>query len=290
MDDFFKYVTPGQEDKNWGLYLNCVGKAKIEKGSVYPPTAHPSGYYFTYEKGRILNEYQINYITEGAGIYENRSGRYKIIPGSLLITRPGDWHRYRPKRSTGWVEHYVGFSGYITKQFFAQPWYSGHKAVVNIGYREEIIDAYYKIFEYVIKEKPGYQQVAAGMVIQLLGLIVSIDRQKGFSGKRIETIIRNACFMIRENVDSEIDFKQFSDKNYISYAYFRKMFKRYTGVSPVQYHLQLKMMRAKEMLLHSDKFIKEIGYDLGFRSICYFSRIFKKKLGASPSEIRKDGI
>ena len=65
------------------------------------------------------------------------------------------------------------------------------------------------------------------------------------------------------------------------------MFKKYTGVPPVQYHLDLKILRAKEMLLSTDKIIKEISYDLGFQSIYYFSRVFKKKLGVSPSEIRK---
>ena len=46
-------------------------------------------------------------------------------------------------------------------------------------------------------------------------------------------------------------------------------------------------VRAKEMLLYTDKSIKEISYDMGFQSIYYFSRIFKNKLGVSPSEIRK---
>ena len=103
----------------------------------------------------------------------------------------------------------------------------------------------------------------------------------------VEQIIQNACFIIRESVDQEIDFKCFAEKNNIGYSYFRKMFKKYTGVPPVQYHLDLKILRAKEMLLSTDKIIKEISYELGFQSIYYFSRVFKKKLGVSPSEIRK---
>ncbi len=287
MEDLCKYVTPGQEDMDWGLYCTCVGQANIEPGLVYPPHNHPSGYYFTFARGRILNEYQINYITEGEGFYENHRGKYKINPGSLLITKPGDWHRYRPKKNTGWRERYVGFTGHIAESVFSQPWFRQHKAVIDIGNREEIIDTYYKIFEYVTEEKPGYQQVAAGMIMKLLGFLVSIDKQKGFSGKRVEQIIQKACFMIRENVESEIDFKIFADDSNIGYSYFRKMFKKYTGVPPVQYHLDLKMMRAKELLLFSDKIIKEISYELGFQSIYYFSRVFKSKLGVSPSEIRK---
>ena len=287
MDAFFKYVNPGQEDKDWGLFLNCAGKAIINPSVVYPPTDHPSGYYFTYEIGRILNEYQINYITEGEGVYENNSGKYPIQPGSLLITKPGEWHRYRPKKSTGWIEHYIGFTGYIAHQVFGRPWFTQKNAVVQIGNREEIIDTYYKIFDYITEEKPGYQQVAAGMIMKLLGFIVSMDKQKDFSGKRVEKIIQDACFMIRENVESEFDFQSFAEESKIGYSYFRKMFKKYTGVPPVQYHLDLKILRAKEMLLYTDKSIKEISYDLGFQSIYYFSRIVKNKLGISPSEIRK---
>jgi AraC-like DNA-binding protein len=287
VESFFKYVNPGQEDKDWGLYLNCAGKADIKPGVVYPPTTHPSGYYFTHENGRILNEYQINYITDGEGEYENRGGKLSVSPGSLMITKPGEWHRYRPKKDRGWVEHYVGFTGHIAHQVFGRPWFTEKKPVIRVGNREEIIDTYYKIFTYVMEEKPGYQQVAAGMIMKLLGFIVSLDKQKDFSGKRVEKIIQNACFTIRENVESEINFRAFAEEHHIGYSYFRKMFKKYTGVPPVQYHLDLKVLRAKEMLLYTDKSIKEISFELGFQSIYYFSRIVKNKLGMAPTEIRK---
>jgi len=269
------------------LYLNCAGKASIGPGVVYPPPNHPSGYYFTYEKGRILSEYQINYITEGAGMYEDASGRYRIEPGSLLFIRPGIWHRYRPRKTTGWTEHYVGFNGKISDQLFGQQWFAEKRPVLRAGHSEEIIDTYYKIFGYVKGEKPGYQQVSAAMVMKLLGFIVSLDKQKNFSGKRIEKIIQGACFTIREQVDSKFDFQAFAATNHIGYSYFRKMFKKYTGVSPLNYHMELKLLRAKEMLLNTDLSVKEIGFGLGFHSIHYFSRLFKKKTGFSPTEIRR---
>ncbi|MEN8156646.1 MAG: AraC family transcriptional regulator [Bacteroidota bacterium] len=287
MEPFFKYVNPGQEDKDWGLYLSCAGKAEVKPGVTYPPTTHPSGYHFSFDRGRVLDEYQINYITDGAGLYENRGGKFNVTPGSMIFTKPGQWHRYKPKKTAGWVEHYVGFSGYIAHQVFGRPWFTQKNAVVEVGYREEIIDTYYKIFNYVKEEKPGYQQVAAGMVMKLLGFIVSMDKQKDFSGKRVEKIIQNACFSIREHVETEINFQSFAEENHIGYSYFRKMFKKYTGVPPVQYHLDLKILRAKEMLLYTDKSVKEISYALGFQSIYYFSRIFKNKLGVAPTEIRK---
>ena len=288
MDDFFKYLTPGEEDKRWGLYINVAGKVNIlPDKATYPSHDHPTGYFFTWESGRVLEEYQIHYITSGSGVYENHRGIYNVKPGSLIITKPGVWHRFRPNEKTGWMENYVGFNGVIPEELFTQACFSSLKPIKDIGNREEIIDTYHKIFEFVQEEKPGFQQVAAGMIMKLLGYMVSIEKQRNFSGKRIEKIIQNVCFEIREHIEKEIDFKQYADDNHIGYSYFRKMFKKYTGVPPVQYQLDLKIMRAKEMLLATDKIIKEISFELGFQSTYYFSRVFKNKTGVSPSQIRK---
>jgi AraC-like DNA-binding protein len=158
--------------------------------------------------------------------------------------------------------------------------------VVAIGELEEFVDTYQKIFDFVIEEKPGYQQVAAGMIMKLLGYIVSFRRQGAFTGKRIEKIIREVCFYIRENLEKDLDFKKIAENNNLAYSYFRKMFKNYTGVPPSKYHLDLKIIRAKDMILSTGKSIKEISFELGFQSNFYFSRAFKSKMGVSPSEIR----
>lgn len=288
VDDFFKYLTPGEEDRAWGIYMNCAGKVVIQEGQQsYPSPEHPSAYFFTWERGRILNEYQVNYITHGSGIYESETGQVQVRPGSLLVTPPGLWHRYRPDRKTGWTENFVGFDGTIPRQIFAQgrPW--TERVVHHIGMREEFIDTYHKIFEIALEEKPGFQQVASGMIMKLLGFMVSLEKQRNFSNKRIEKVIRKVCFEIRENIGQEMDFQRYAEENHMGYSYFRKMFKQYTGIAPLQYQLDLKIQRAREMLISTDKTIKEIAFELGFQSIHYFSRIFKKKTGMAPSEIRK---
>nr|WP_321450672.1 AraC family transcriptional regulator [uncultured Carboxylicivirga sp.] len=286
MKDFFKYLTAGEEDRAWGLFLTVAGKSYIKPGSSYPPSEHPSGYYFTWENGRVLNEYQINYITEGRGTLENDRGKFAVKPGSLMIIRKGEWHRYRPVKSSGWQEHYIGFDGTLAHHFLQKNQVLQGQSVIDCGDHEDIIDTYFRIFELAQNEAPGNHHIASGFIIKLLGYIVARQKHRTFAGTQIEKLIQEARFHMRKNIEKEIDLEKLAQDNCIGYSYFRKMFKKYTGISPHQYYLDLKLMRAKEMILTTDKSIKEISYDLGFQSIHYFSRLFKKKVGQNPSEIR----
>ncbi len=287
MKDFFKYLTPSEEDINWGLYLNVAGKSTAPSNKTYPSKEHPTGYYFDYRKGRTLPEFQINYITEGQGSYENKNEQKIIKTGSLIIVRNDQWHRYRPNIRSGWTENYIGFNGKLAAHFLEINKVLQGESVIFCGIHEELIDTYYKIFTLVQEEKPGFQQIASGLIIKMIGYIVAFQKQKLFTGKSIEKSIEHAKFHIRENVEKSIDIEKLANELNIGYSYFRKMFKTYTGLSPHQYCLDLKIMRAKELLLTSNQSIKEIAYQLGFESIHYFSRFFKQKTGLSPSELRK---
>jgi hypothetical protein len=165
MKGYFKYLTPGKEDTDWGLFLNVAGMAQIETNTLYPPKEHPSEYYFDWNAGRTLQEYQLIYITEGAGIFENKHGKFQLKAGSLLFIFPNEWHRYRPIKKTGWTENYVGFSGSFATQFIDKMEFTWKQPVAQCGIHEEIIDTYLKIFALVEKERPGFQQVASGMLI-----------------------------------------------------------------------------------------------------------------------------
>lgn len=282
----FKYLTLSEEDIDWGLYLKVAGTAQIPPYNQYPLPNHPSEYFFSWQEGRVLNEFQVNFITEGSGILENRYGTFPLKQGSIFILFPGEWHRYRPLELTGWTENYVGFNGQLARKLLTPPRFSPTTPVFNFGSKEEVLDTYLKIFDLIQQEKPGYQQIASGMVMKLLGYILSFEKQKGFSGKPIVKIVEAIRFEIRQNMEKDIDLKELARVHHVSYSFFRKMFKKYTGVAPGQYHLQLRITRAKELLLTSGKSIKEISYELGFQSIYYFSHLFKKREGVSPSQFR----
>jgi len=287
-ESFVKYIHASPLDKEWGLYLTVAGYAQIPSSLVYPPRVHPSGYYFTWEKGRVLQEYQINYITEGSGIFETSSEQFQVIPGSMLILRPGQWHRYKPDPETGWTEHYIGFNGDFCSNLFHEGFFQTGKPVIYVGFQESILKLFFEVIQQVKDEKAGYQQVSAANTTLMLSKILSVLRNQEFAGKTIERIIRKACLYFRENVNANVNIEKLATDLNVGYSYFRQMFRKYTGISPTQYHLSLRIQKAKDLLVSTDLSFKEIANDLGFESYFYFSRIFKDKTGKSPMEFRKD--
>ena len=274
-------------NQRWGLYLTVAGLSKIPPHSPYPPKKHPSVYQFSWEKGRVLHEFQISYITRGHGTFENRHGKYEVGPGSVFFLFPGEWHRYRPDDETGWDEYYLGFSGKFSGQIMSQRYFNKAVPVSVIGHHESMLEQFQQAIALVEEESAGCQQICAGIVIGILGSFVAHRKREYFSGKPIEEIIQKARFHLRENAQRDVDMQQLAETFNVGYSYFRRMFKSYTGISPNQYHLQLRIQKAREMLLYSNKSIKAIAIDLGFESVYYFSRIFKQKTGMPPSQFRE---
>lgn len=91
---------------------------------------------------------------------------------------------------------------------------------------------------------------------------------------------------MRENIDREISIQSISEEVGISYESFRKQFKNYIGMSPLQYFLSLKIERAKELLTTTRMSIKEIAYSMNFESPDYFCSQFRRKTGRKPSDFR----
>ena len=287
-ESFVKYINAGPNDKEWGLFLTVAGYERIPPSLSYPPKVHPSGYFFTWEKGRVLKEYQINYITEGSGIFETSTDQFQVVPGSVLILHPGMWHRYRPDQNTGWNEHYIGFNGSFCLKLFNDVFFQSAKPVLYIGFQESILKHFFEIIQLVKDEKSGHQQVCAANTILMLSKILSVIRNQEFAGKTIERTIRKACLYLRENVNTNVNIENLATELNVGYSYFRQMFRKYTGIPPTQYHLSLRIQKARELLVSSEMTIKEIANELGFESYFYFSRIFKDKTGKSPLEYRKE--
>jgi DNA-binding IclR family transcriptional regulator len=87
--------------------------------------------------------------------------------------------------------------------------------------------------------------------------------------------------------DADFVIEGVADELHVSYSWFRKAFKKETGLSPKGYFLRLKLDRAKKLLSEGDETISETAERLGFESANYFSVFFKSRTGLTPSQFQK---
>jgi AraC-like DNA-binding protein len=283
----FKYLLVNERDKKFGLTVNTVGFQPIAPNTVYPSTDHPKSYYFNPDKGRILSEYQILYISKGKGSFRSESTKKTSIEkGHIMLLFPGQWHTYCPSKNTGWNEYYIGFQGAVIDELVNNEFISRDNQVLDVGVNEELVNLFSTAIQAAKDEKKAAQQYLAGIVLHIIGMILSHSQNKNFEINHLGQIIEKAKIIMTENIHRQIDIQEIATNLGTSYSWFRKAFKEYTGYAPAQYFQELKLRKAKELLTETNLSIKEIAYELDFSSYEYFLSFFKKRVGVTPSEYR----
>lgn len=283
-----KYLVVNPRDVQWGLTVSTVGYEEIGVADTYPTRGHADGYYFDIDKGRVLNEYQLLYITEGEGIFN--SAHAKDIPlkaGDLFLLFPGEWHTYHPTGKNGWKSYWIGFKGKNVDDRVKAGFLSVDKPIFHVGFSADIIRLYEEAYKRAQEEAPYSQQILAGIVNHLVGLMYALERSMELSKDHTRVdMINLGRLRIRESLEVDLTIQQVAEELGVSYSNFRKLFKEFTGISPALYLQDLRLQRAKELLATTTLSIKEIAYRLRFESPDYFSSKFKIKTGKKPSEFR----
>ena len=283
-----KYLVVNPRDVQWGLTVSTIGYEEIGVADTYPTRGHADGYYFDIDKGRVLNEYQLLYITEGEGIFN--SAHAKDIPlkaGDLFLLFPGEWHTYHPTGKNGWKSYWIGFKGKNVDDRVKAGFLSVDKPIYHVGFSADIIRLYEEAYKRAQEEAPYLQQILAGIVNHLVGLMYALERSMELSKDHTRVdMINLARLRIRESLEVDLTIQQVAEELGVSYSNFRKLFKEFTGISPALYQQDLRLQRAKELLATTTLSIKEIAYRLRFESPDYFSSKFKIKTGKKPSEFR----
>lgn len=283
-----KYLVANAHDSLWGLTISTVGYDEIGPDEDYPTHGHADGYYFNIENGRVLNEYQLLYVTEGMGIFHSASVPEALLKaGDLFLLFPGEWHSYHPLKKTGWKSYWIGFRGKNMDDRVRAGFLSPQKPIYHVGYSAMVNDMYQFGLKTAKEEAAYVQQTLAGVVNLLIGLMYSLERNIVLNTNHEHVdMVNKARLRIRESLEADLTIQHIAAEMGVSYSNFRKLFKEYTGISPSLYQQDLRLQRAKELLTTTDLSIKQIAYQLRFDSPDYFSSKFKAKTGMKPSAFR----
>lgn len=287
-DGKFKYLVCSQRDVDWGITVNTVGSALIEPGyAAYPPKkGHPDAFYFTPSRGRVLDSYQLLYITRGRGqFFTSPDKSMPVKEGDMIALQPQRWHSYFPDKRTGWQEYWIGFEGVNIDSRFENGFLRRDQAVYHLGVHAGIVALYNQAVLVAMQEKAAYQQYLAGIANLILGMTMYYAQNSSFDDHTALQIDKAKAIM-QENLFGEISPEDVARMVNMSYSWFRKTFKDYTGLAPAHYITRLKVEHAKHLLSTTDRTVKEIAYELNFGELSYFSQVFRRATGLTPVEYR----
>lgn len=100
-------------------------------------------------------------------------------------------------------------------------------------------------------------------------------------------IIEDAKAYIEQNYMEPHSLFELGKRYGMGGKYFSDVFRRYTGVSPINYLINYRMEQARKLLLQTDCSVREIGITIGYEDAKLFSRLFKKHAGLAPCQWRE---
>ena len=289
MNDFAIYLPDGDTANLWGAAVTACGLIQAAPGATYPPqpAKHPGDHLFGLPKGRrILEGYQILYLSSGSGRFESAAtGVVEISAGSAFLLFPNVWHRYAPHPGTGWTEHFVELTGPTLDRLKKQGILRPQNAIFNPGENLQLIEAFGDLRRLALEGRSGSRVQMAMLGMYLLAQVIHSNREPGQTQE--ERAVRHAEARLHEELGGRLKMKELAGEFGVPYDRFRRRFKALTGLAPKQYLRKLQMRRAQESLLYTEHSLGEIAEELGFDSAFHFSAAFKDHSGQAPSHWRK---
>lgn len=151
---------------------------------------------------------------------------------------------------------------------------------------------YTRIFKQMIYElqqcREDYEEMLCLLLRQvLISLHRSINKVHTVHNEYLESEIEMALQYFNDKYNTEINIEEYAAARGMSVSYFIRSFRRYAGTTPMHYIVSLRITNAQILLETTDYNINEIAGLVGYENALYFSRIFKKQKGVSPTEYRK---
>lgn len=249
--------------------INNTGYYKLD--SALTQTNRPSGRY----------DYHLKYIVHGQGHFIIDGKETAVSARNVLLFHPSEPQIYYFTPADDVKAYWIHFGGTDVPELIR----SLELDSVNIiPYNNSTLftETIEVIYDELTLKKPFHQLKCTSLLTELLIDINRFHKQNSTSPS--DTALEAILVYISKNYFRSTSNEEYAAMCNMSTSYFVKMFKNATGTTPQHYKMLYRIERSEKMLIDGSYSISDIASFVGYDDALYFSRIFKKIKGVSPSE------
>ena len=256
------------------LYITDIG--------YYPKAEH---HHRIREKG--IGQYVLIYCVDGSGFYVVDGKRHEVKKNQYFILPIGKPHEYGSTEGHFWTVYWLHFCGKAA-HVFAEG--AATPQTINVTMQSRISERI-NIFDEILTTLHFGDSIedlryASSLLSHFLASMRYLGQFRRAKASAEKDIVEQAIHYMRENIENRITMAEVLRYVGYSQSHFSTVFKKKTGMSPLGYFNRLKVEHACKLLKTTDLKVNMICYKVGIEDPLYFSRLFSKVMGMSPTDYR----
>lgn len=266
--------TPGEAARRLPFYM-------LETGHFF---AGPG--YFTERSGR--RAFYLLYTVGGTGLLRIPDGEFTLRPGSAVLIDCEKYQYYRTQTAP-WDSIWLHFSGRAAREYFR---------LINPGAVSPLTPSEPAVFaglmtgcrEYFELSDIRTNAAAALHVTRLLTALIDsrLVRARPTPGDGADFgAVERTVFYMKQHLGEPLRLETLARVAALSKYHFIRRFRAATGSSPHNYLTHLRVSRAKELLVTTDRTVADVAAEVGFSGSGNFIKAFRSATGRTPAEYRK---
>lgn len=287
--------------------------AKNYKLSIYEINPHVRKINVRHcEKGyrtelRRVHDYHITYFHSGKGKVLIEDKFYPVTKGDLIYITPNVRHQFiadleNPFVISGihfdYTQDYrdipfpvasfndVQFEENKILQYVSFTDFDGFPTKFNVVHKPIFQELVFLMYEEYIKQKVLHNAVLSGYFKSFLTLAAREVSTQLTVNLKTDVIVNDIILYIHNNYNQQISNEMLSAHFNFSITHLNRLMKLHTGYSIQQYIINFRLQKAIELIINENSSVSSAAYAVGFKDLHYFSRLFRKKMGYSPSVIK----
>ncbi|GLX66280.1 AraC family transcriptional regulator [Paenibacillus glycanilyticus] len=242
---------------------------------------------------KVYDFYLMHTVLEGKGEFTCGGKSYSLRAGNTFLIEPEQLVSYSSDADEPWLYRWVAFNGPQAVELVQAAGFSVATPVNESARIRRIAALYHHIFSVFRKSQPAAHIQAAGYLQLLLAEFCSVHQLSEDNAALThlddtEKLMQQMIHYLSTQYAQPVSIEQMAESFGYNRAYLSRIFKRYTGETPITFLLKLRIDKARQMIREREGLtIEQIAASVGLQDSLYFSKQFRRLYGQSPSAYRE---